>query len=433
MKKTLLIITALLIFLSSFLCACGDQSEDSSSQPQSVDSSAPQEESKETSEDDLPEDAVRLLFTRYTESKPTFVMIGTCAEGAEVTAQLGDESITVPSYHGWFSASFTKKGALHKVTFTQTVNGEAYDIPRTYNAIPQTSSLAGEQKVIASNTEFQFFLSKMIPDFEGGNLYNKTTLRSMANRVSSHLDTMHQYNPDAEIIYMVIPSPMTIYPELVPDTYKYNEGETRLDQVTNALTEAGATVIDVRDTFKAHKNDEMPLYYKLDSHWADYGAYLAYTELFNHISQKFPEAAPRAIDDFDWVTDDYKSADVIMYLDIDQDDVTEYGYYRNFKESIDVPEQILQIPRYRLPQLLYSDDCTAKITFDTNRDSLPSCTVYRDSYCAAIFDLIPERMDVTNYVGMWNYAWSNSNIQKEQPDYVIYIIAEWNLDEVVYR
>lgn len=433
MKKTLLIITALLIFLSSFLCACGSQDADSSSQPQSVDASSSQEESKETSEDDLPEDAVRLLFTRYTESKPTFVMIGTCAEGAAVTAQLGDESITVPSYHGWFSASFTKKGSLHKVTFTQTVNGEAYDIPRTYNAIPQTSSKANEQKVIASNTEFQFFLSKMIPDFEGGNLFSKTSLNNMKKRVSSRLDTMHQYNPDAEIIYMVIPSPMTIYPELVPDTYKHNEGETRLDQVTNALTEAGATVIDVRDTFKAHKNDEMPLYYKLDSHWADYGAYLAYTDLFNHISQKFPEATPRAIDDFDWVTDDYKSADVIMYLDIDQDDVTEYGYYRNFKESIDVPEEILQIPRYRLPQLLYSDDCTAKITFDTNRDSLPSCMVYRDSYCAAIFDLIPERMDVTNYVGMWNYAWNNSNIQKEQPDYVIYIVAEWNLNEIVSK
>ncbi len=433
MKKILLVITALLIFLTAVLCACGDQSADVSSQPQSADSSAPQEESKETSEDDLPEDAVRLLFTRYTESKPTFVMIGTCAEGAEVTAQLGDETVTVPSYHGWFSASFTKKGSLHKVTFTQTVNGEAYDIPRTYNAIPQTSSKAGEQTVIASNTEYQFFLSKMIPDFEGENLYNKKSLDSMATRVSSRLDTMHQYNSDAEIIYMVIPSPMTIYPELVPNAYEHNEGETRLDQVTEALRGAGATVIDVRDTFNAHKNDEMPLYYKLDSHWADYGAYLAYTELFNHISQKFPEAAPRAIDDFDWVTDDYKSADVIMYLDIDQDDVTEYGYYRNFKDSIDVPAEILQIPRYRLPQLLYSDDCTAKITFDTNREELPSCMVYRDSYCAAIFDLIPERMNVTNYVGMWNYAWSNSNVQKEQPDYVIYIIAEWNLDEIVYK
>ncbi len=432
MKKILLCLTVFMMLSVLILSGCNNQDGDTSSLESSLENSSQSETSK-PSKDKTPKDAVVLRFTRYTNEKDTFVMIGTCADNAYVTAQLDDQTVTVKSYHGWFSASFTKKGATHKVTFTQTVNGEPYDIPRNYTAVPVTSSRVDEQGVIASNQDFQFFLSKMIANYEGKNLYNQTALDNMKKTVGNRLDTLKANNPDGEIIYLIVPSAMTIYPELVPDCYKQTDGETRLDQVTNALTEAGATVIDVRDTFNQHKNDEMPLYYKMDSHWADYGAYLAYVELFNHISQKFPEATPRQIDDFDWIADDYQSADAIMYLDIDTTKITEYGYFRNFKSSLNVNQNILSVPRYRLPQLLYSDDCTAQFNFNTGNQNLPSCIVHRDSYGAGIFDLIPERMNKTHYVGMWNYAWDNYKIQNQKPDYVIYILAEWNLDNVVFK
>ena len=70
---------------------------------------------------------------------------------------------------------------------------------------------------------------------------------------------------------------------------------------------------------------------------------------------------------------------------------------------------------------------------ETGRSNLPSCMVFRDSYGAGVYDLIPERMDTTHYIGMWNYSWNNKQIQSEQPDYIIYLLAEWNLHEVVYR
>lgn len=449
MKRFLLIMAALVIFATAVLAACGDSeneggaftaSQGGTSYPE--DSYESKEESSTVSEEeslavsepqeDLPEGAVELLFTRYLESRPSFVMFGKCAMDAEVTATIGDESITVESYMGYFSVSFTKSGGLHEVTFTQTVDGEPFDEPRTYRAMPTTSKMVGEQAVIASNEKFQFFLSKMIADYEGNNLYSDQDIINMVARIKTRLSNLQANNPDAEIIYMVVPSPMTIYPELVPDTYTQAvEGNTRLDQVLSGLETSGATVIDLRDTFYEHKDDEMPLYYKLDSHWADYGAYLAYVELFNHISEKFPDAAPREMEDFNWEEGYYRSADVIMYLDYPQADVEEYGYYRQF--NIEIPEVINTVPRYRLPQLLYSEQSTAEKYFDTNRENLPSCIVYRDSYGAGIYDLIPERMNSTHYVGMWNYAWSNSQIQAENPDYIIYLLAEWNLNEIVYK
>ena len=121
----------------------------------------------------------------------------------------------------------------------------------------------------------------------------------------------------------------------------------------------------------------------------------------------------------------------MLFLDIPQKDVKEYGYYREFKEEI--PSQIAKVPRYRGMQLIYSEDTTAEFNFNTKRPELPSCMVFRDSYSAAIFDLIPERMDRTHYIGMWNYGWNNSYVNSEKPDYVIYLLSEWNIDQVVSR
>lgn len=444
MKKRLFAVLAALLAVC-LLAACGSESTETSSQAESavsseVESSIPEENSLVESsteegsgeEAPIPEDAVDLLYSRYT-SKPSFVMIGTCAQGAEVTAQLGSQSVTVPSYMGWFTVTLKAQGSSNtqEVTFTQTVEGEAYDIPRTFTTRVRTPENKGTQG-LASNKAYQFFLTQMLPDHMGtAHLYSTSQLESMAKRVKDRLAQMHAYNPDAEIIYMIVPSPMTIYPELVPEEYPKGTGQSRRDQVMEKLAEAGATVIDLRETFMEHKNDEMPLYYHLDSHWADYGAYLAYVELFNHIAEKFPEASPRGMDEFTWTADYYTSADAMLFLDIPQVNVKEYGYYREFKEKIDA--QITAVPRYRGMQLIYSEDTTAEFKFDTKRSELPSCLMFRDSYSAAIFDLIPERMNRTHYVGMWNYGWNNAYINSEKPDYVIYLLSEWNVDQIVGR
>lgn len=417
-----------------------DESDSSRDDVTSAGSSENSKENPETEssenpgiiEDDPPGDPVELLFTRYTEGRKGAVLFGTCAMDAEVTVTVGSKSITVKSYMGYFAATFENTASSFDATFTQTVNGKPCGAPKTYRATPEVSAMAYEQEVIASNGAFQFFLSKMIPDYEGWNLFDDGSISSMVSRIKGRMETVHSYNPNAEIIYMIVPSPMTIYPELVPDVYtKAAKGNTRLDQVLSGLNKTGATVIDLRDTFKAHKNDAMPLYYKMDSHWADYGAYLAYVELFKHISKKFPDAAPRGMNDFKWTAGYYKSADVIMYLGYPQSGVQEYGYYREYNVSI--PDVINTFPRYRLPQLLYSDESTYEFYMETGRSNLPSCMVFRDSYGAGVYDLIPERMNTTHYIGMWNYSWNNRQIQSEQPDYIIYLIAEWNLHEVVYR
>jgi hypothetical protein len=230
---------------------------------------------------------------------------------------------------------------------------------------------------------------------------------------------------------------MSVYPELVPEEYAPANGKTRLDLTIEALKNGGATVLDLKSVFAKHKNDKMPLYYKLDSHWADYGAYIAYTELFNHISQKFPAAKPRPVSDFKWNPKYYQSGDMSYYLATDrkeardfQENIKEFAYYRMF--NVNVPISVTSSPRYvNTDKLSYHNLMTPEKTIRTNNSELPNCLVMRDSFSTQIYDILAERMNSTHYLGMWDYTWDNSRIYNEQPDYVIYILSEWNLDSII--
>jgi hypothetical protein len=149
--------------------------------------------------------------------------------------------------------------------------------------------------------------------------------------------------------------------------------------------------------------------------------------------------------DFNWKGDYYKSGDMPVYLSIisqriyeskkiTNSDILEYGWERSFKSSVKVNSAIKSVPRYRADvQMVYSNEVTYGYTFENNNSKLPSCMVMHDSFGTQIFDILAERMDTTYYPYMWDYTYDNSYVNSEKPDYVIYIVAEWNLDSIVYK
>ena len=373
------------------------------------------------------DEPIKVLYCTYTE-KPYFALVGTCTEGATVIGEVGGESYSSKSYKGCFSLRLPCESGRVEVSLTQTTGPNHTSEPLSYTASPKAQE-AGRWPVVTGG-DFQFFLQKMLPDYRHENIDSQEAYAALTERVRSRLETIHSYNPQGEIIYLIVPSTMSVYPELVPEEYAKGAGDSRLDLVSQTLRDAGATVIDLKSAFVAHKNDEMPLYYKLDSHWSDYGAFVAYQELFAHISQKFPDAAPRALEEFQWKADYYRSGDMSYYLGMAQSKVKEYGYYRSF--AFDAPSSITSIPRYRSSSVLtYNDAVTYEKWIGTQRPELPSCMVIRDSYATQIYDLIAERMDNTHFLGMWNYTWNSTTIKSEKPDYVIYLVAEWNIDALM--
>ena len=80
-----------------------------------------------------------------------------------------------------------------------------------------------------------------------------------------------------------------------------------------------------------------------------------------------------------------------------------------------------------------SDEMLNGKTYRTNRSELPNLYVIRNSYGMQMYDLIPERGNTTVMNPCFTYTYNLANITRNDPDYVIYIISEWDIDEILYN
>ena len=90
----------------------------------------------------------------------------------------------------------------------------------------------------------------------------------MTNFASRHSD-LKEYA-------LIAPNSVNILKSKLPAFAPVQDQNPWLDSLKTSLTDAGVTFIDVRDTFRDHKSEE--LYYHTDHHWTTQGAYYAYQQ-----------------------------------------------------------------------------------------------------------------------------------------------------------
>ncbi len=95
-----------------------------------------------------------------------------------------------------------------------------------------------------------------------------STVKAMTDFAKRHSD-MKQYA-------LIAPNSVNILSNKLPAFAPVEDQNTWLDSLSDSLTQAGITFIDVRNTFKDHKMED--LYYHTDHHWTTQGAYYAYLQ-----------------------------------------------------------------------------------------------------------------------------------------------------------
>ena len=357
-------------------------------------------------------------------------LAGTAPSGTVITAKLGDESVSA-SVRGNSFILRLRIPELEKISVSlKAVREDGTVAAETQWEGKPGTWVPNDSWAVVTGEDSQLFLKKALMDPQGTTRMDEELIETVEERVKSRIDAIHEELPDTEFIYLLVPTTATMYSDRIPSEYKLTDGETAYDQMKALLTRAGATVIDPREALAEHKNDEMPIYYMTDSHWTQYGAYFAYRELFDYISEKYPEAAPRSIDEFSWEPGQYRAGDLAYYLSFPQKDLPELCYTRVLPG--DVPKEISDIH-------VFSDDDSrfyesfgvlSKEIIDTGREELPSALVYRDSYSVALYDIVAERFSRCYMRGCFDYGWKPNEILEEKPDYVIFIYCEYNFDAI---
>lgn len=93
-----------------------------------------------------------------------------------------------------------------------------------------------------------------------------------------------------KLYLFIIPDKHKIYGEYFPGAAKINpDSESRAEQLTGYLQQKSAVpVLYLRETLLKHKSDGL-LYWKNDSHWNPYGAYIAARQMLELIRQDHPD------------------------------------------------------------------------------------------------------------------------------------------------
>ncbi len=101
------------------------------------------------------------------------------------------------------------------------------------------------------------------------------------------------------IFYLVViaPNKNTIYEECLPENLRRCRGRTRMDQFMDYMkTHSTVKILDLRAALSEAKK-QFPTYYKTDSHWNRYGAYVGYREIMKEFIDAFGRGAPLSIRD----------------------------------------------------------------------------------------------------------------------------------------
>lgn len=289
--------------------------------------------------------------------------------------------------------------------------------------------------------------------------YSSILSYTLSDKVDNNIKQIGRHNINAtfkaaqqvgaEVVFLVVPSSAAVYPETVPTEYKAASGESLYEAFASVASSCGAKVIYPLDIMKAHKNDGdgYKIYSHTDSHWTTYGAYWGVNALMSHIAAKYPSASPRTVNDMGFYTTELYAGDSLFSFDDNRGfenysqaaasggqtkltGIKELTTLYNFKMPTDT---LSKITRGKKSVYLTKDNEHAKTEINPNGAGLPTAVVVRDSFGRTAYDMVNDRFSKVSWLAEGDYVNVVNEINKNSPNYVIYIVSERNLLKVMFN
>lgn len=362
-----------------------------------------------------------------------FFVCGKVSKNAVVHIRGGVTDITFyPDDDNFWGAVDIPQSGTSIIKITAEEKGRAESQPLTY-AVQARDDISifenhGVCGVVVGNY-FQGHFQGAIDDYIGANLLTDAQRGGVKKAAERNVANCEKNG--AKLVYILIPNPMNIYPETVPSEYVCYTDDSLTAQFSEIVKEAGADVIDLTETFLAHRDDEFKLFNKIDSHWTEYGAYYAYLALTDYlVSDGWSDAAARDSSLFNFYEEDRIAGDMCTHLEIPNESLHEMTTVCDL--LFDSPyDPDFFMPGKNEVEHSVTSDAHRIVNKDKSRD-LPRAMIYRDSFSSAIEAMANDTFSVTNWRDMWSYQLEPNVIKSTQTDYVIYLIAERNIKNLMY-
>ncbi|MGW8195844.1 MAG: alginate O-acetyltransferase AlgX-related protein, partial [Desulforhopalus sp.] len=273
-------------------------------------------------------------------------------------------------------------------------------------------------KVMKGTDNWYFFTGdSVLEDFTGKRLRSDSEMREWLEKYRDRKRWLAQRQ--IQYLQIVVPNKMRVYSEFLGEPWVSQRGETRLDQLRARMNDRDkSTFLDLSLPLLGAKN-EGTLYFKSDTHWTPYGAYLGYLAIADKIETLFPDSSFKK--DFTFSTMATRKCDkkenscgdlTNMVLD-----------YESFAESFKEVDEFSACSVVDTFEYSFSDlDTSARdpIIIKGCRNKALTALVFRDSFFRALEPFFSENFNKIIY--LWkNYDQQNVEqlLTVFKPDIVI--------------
>lgn len=222
----------------------------------------------------------------------------------------------------------------------------------------------------------------------------------------------------ATLLVVIVPNKPTVYPEIVPGEIEKLSNKSRLERLAEHLQKKlPGVLLDLRPILSQGRMQQ-EVYYKADTHWNDYGVFLAYEAILQELMKSHPEFAPYSLDEFELTENDTILGDLAANIG-----------------SLTLQEPALTIkPRFENPASYRQMEAGSRriLTASTGNQSLPRLLMYYDSFGPRLFNLLGMHFSAATAVPHYSGRpiWSMNWIDEQNPDVVIIEIAERYLHDL---
>ena len=352
------------------------------------------------------------------------IVYGTCEPNSRLKVSAGDSAFEAYADGGYFAVPVTCK---RSVTVTVTATSDKGSESDGASVLVKYRKNA-EDRGVTATLGSRVIEKKVLPDQYGTNAFDGSELaalkKSAAYRVKKAAD---KAGKSVRIVYVIAPDPLTVYPEELTAemTENIEKKNARLEQTVKALSEVeGVTVIDLRAAM-AENRENGKLYYKLDSHWTELGAYYGYAETVSALGM-----TARPLSDFRVEYIDIDDTDMNVYSGVGTGEMYESAPFLTPLFEADTPYFAKKEKSARFWN--YANEFfVGKTSVSLQKDQTGVALVLLDSYGFNIVPYLSLHFGTFVTQRVWSHNCDYGLVSEYSPDVIIHIIAERDLGELV--